>query len=394
MTANVLWAQKLKLGDTGKVIEFSHSAKKISLEVHHNEHKEMIWSKPITHESNSSGFAFKSTVYPTANDSRINPYKGARIIHADFKDLGDDSSMCLVLIELDYRRSTFLGARWIGPVLPKKYGEHTHRGITLLGDVYGKKNYLLRSFIKNEGEWQPYLSCYLDSVWYDLIGVPFEQIHIRNKNNYAVVYKHGRRLVKYDTGSFYISRTPEPGYEEDNGGDEIVDGKLIRKALMNTKDPVTRELVYNDKVGYLQVNDSGELKYAIQSVWWKGFDEFTYFVHGFDKNNPYLSEEVKIEIEKDRAKNYFMVRKAQKDFLPDTAIKYEPTVIRVADNYMNTLFDIVKFRKREERKPFTKEEIVRLADSMFKDKNDLSYKDFIQSKLSNPLHQYYFFYEE
>jgi V8-like Glu-specific endopeptidase len=61
---------------------------------------------------------------------------------------------------------------------------------------------------------------------------------------------------------------------------------------------------------------------------------------------------------------------------------------------MNTLFDIVKFRKEKGRKPFTKEEIMRLADAKFKDKNDRYYKDFIESKLSNPFHQNYFFYEE
>lgn len=389
--ANVLSGQKLKLGDTDKMIEFSHSPKKISIELQSGGHKEMIWSKLITYRPNSNELAFKSTVYPTTVDSRVNPYKGAKIIHADFKDLGNDSSMCLVLIEIDYSRSAFLTARWIGPVLPKKYG---YRPITILGDVYGKKNYLLRSFVKNEGKWQPYLSCYLESVWYDLIGVPFEQIRIRSKNNYAVVYKHGRRLVKNDAGSDFISETPESGFEEDDGGDVIVDGKLIRKTLMNTKAPVTRELVYNDKVEFLQVKDSGKLKYAVKAVWWKGFDEFDFARRKIDKNSRFLSEKDKMEIEKAKKdQNYFKVRQTQKNRLPDTAAKYEPPVIRVADKYMNTLFDIVKFQKGKGRKPFTKEEIVRLANAKFKDENDPRYKNFIEIKLSKPSYSTYVFYE-
>jgi hypothetical protein len=332
MTANALWAQKLKIVDTDKMIEFSQTPKRIFLELQSGAKKEMIWMKPITYGSNSVDYEFNSTVYPTANDSRVNPYKGAKIIHADYKELGNDSSMCLVLIEIDYSSSAFNGAQWIGPVLPKKYATHSHRGITLLGDVYGKKNYLLRSFIKNEGEWQPYLSCYLDSLWYDLIGVPVDQILIQSKNNYAVVYKYGRRLVKYNAGSDYIIDPPEPLFEEDDGGDVIVDGKLIRKTLMNTVEPVTRELVYNDKVGFLQVNDSGKWKYAVQAYWWQGFDEFDFISRIPDKNDPFLSEDDKIEIEKAKEEqNYFNVLRAQKKCLPDTAVKFEPPIIRIAD---------------------------------------------------------------
>jgi len=175
MTANVLMGQKLKLGDTDKMIEFGHTPKKLFLALESSTEKEMIWSKSLTFKPNSDVFDFKSTVYPTINDSRHNPYAGAKIINADFKDLDDGSSMCLVLIELDYKHKTISEKTWIGPVKPARYGRQS---IRRLGEDYGKKNYLLRSFIKKEKEWKPYLSCYLDSVWYDLIGVPVDEIRI------------------------------------------------------------------------------------------------------------------------------------------------------------------------------------------------------------------------
>jgi hypothetical protein len=261
----------------------------------------------------------------------------------------------------------------------------------------------LRKRLKNEGEWKPYISCYLESIWYDLIGVPINQVRIESKNRYAVVYKYGRKLVKYDGGESYqeqlelqeLHSLVEGKVEKVSSPLKDAKDHIREDLLVNTKEPVTRELVYNDQVGFLQVNDSGKLKYAVQAFWWKGFDEFKYIRRNIDKNDPFLSEEDKIDLEKAKKNpNPFMVLQTIKDSLPSTATRYKPTVNSVADKYMNTLFDIVKFRKKAERKPFTKEEIIRLADSKFKDKKDPSYKDFIESKLSNPLHQNYFFYEE
>ena len=158
MTVNVLMGQKLKLEDTDKMIEFGHTPKKISLTLKNGAIEETVWSKSITFKPNSDEFNFTSTVYPTIGHSINNPYAGAKIVNADFKDLDDDSSMCLVLIELDFRNDVLSEKLWIGPAMPAKYGRGSIR--RRLGEDYAKKNYLLRSFVKREKEWKPYLSCY------------------------------------------------------------------------------------------------------------------------------------------------------------------------------------------------------------------------------------------
>jgi hypothetical protein len=395
MTKYALFGQELKLGDTGNTIVFKYSPKETYLQLQQGNKNEIIWKKPFFIGSKPDDVMFNSTVYPTVENKIYNPYKGGKIIHADFKELENGTSICLVLLELDYHFGHYYGS-WIGPLPPYEYAD---RPQVYFRELLGKKNYLLRSFIKNNGEWKPYLSCYLDSIWYDLIRIPIQEIHIKNTNNYSVTYQHSRKLLKYNTSMDFSMKVKNEGltledYEPLAPGAE----PKRREILFDSKEPVTKELVYNDKIGFLQIRDAGKLKYPVKAVWWHGFDEFEFkslAQKTADKNNRYLREEDKLRIDVSKELSYSEIVKEQKSRLPKNAEIYEPDLLPMPDDYMQLMFDIVKFRKYEDRRPFTKEEKIRLLNFRIKDKNSESYKKELEAMLSEKnLSSSMFFYEE
>lgn len=175
-----------------------------------------------------------------ADGPGLDPYFGSQVVAAAQKD-----NVLLVLFRLNPKNLSLKGAV---PDMSDKYSSYMKE--------WDGHNSFLRCFVRNaDGTWSVYLSCFIDTLWGDVVGERVSALEVIDKNTYKVVYSKKWKVVG-DLGDRYADKY---------------------KIYENQEGTTARMIRYDDKLKLLfSLEEDGSSVYVRGSSWWASFDEFEF----------------------------------------------------------------------------------------------------------------------
>lgn len=180
-------------------------------------------------------------------------YFGSQVVAAAQKD-----NVLLVLFQLKPKELKLKGAT---PDMSDKYSSYMKE--------WDGCNSFLRCFIRNTDDtWSVYMSCFIDTLWGDVVSERVFAVEIVDGNTYKVIYSNKWKVFG-DLGDRHADKYKI--YEDQEG-------------------KATKMIQYDEKLKLLfSLQEDGSLVYVRGSSWWAAFDEFE-FEKGSSRDYGFVTE--------------------------------------------------------------------------------------------------------
>jgi hypothetical protein len=263
----------------GSIIRFSApegrvGGKRMLSRVDGDGHRTLVWE---------TDFNERTTIFG-GDVPGVDPYFGSQVVAAAQK-----GNVLLVLFRLKPKDLKLTGAI---PDMSDKYSQYMKE--------WDGHNSFLRCFVRNtDNTWSVHLSCFIDTLWGDVVGERVSALEVVDKNTYKVIY-----LKKWKLGGDLKNR--------------YADKYKIYETQEGT---TTRMIRYDEKLKLLfSLEQDGSPVYLHGSSWWASFDEFE-FEKGSPKDYGFVttahdknSQEPGVVV-----KEYMFIRKAEGNKPPKSA---------------------------------------------------------------------------
>ena len=272
-----------------------------------NGKKELVWSNERSIDSylcpfrDFSNFKPKERVptqweklRPIKKSISDDPYINATLLHATMKD-----HVLLVLFRLDAKRNGFAA-------FPEVFIPYSSASDPYL-DEWNGYDYFLRSFVrKPDGTWAIHLSVFLNTFWGDIVNDEITGLKILDKNSYQIIYKGSREIP----GSHSVTHS-------------------FSYKVVYPKGFTVKQLHYSEKDKFLySVEKKNPKTYIEGSVWWNGFDEFSWEEIKYSGGGNYWHDGTVKKL-KIKPKYYYFFRKATEE--DHKKVNYAPTLKRLIE---------------------------------------------------------------